>query len=111
MKPTVSVIRIFLPLIVMALVLSAGLAVGAVVLAEQVDTSFHSVDELRAFTRVPVLVSIPRIVTEGDTRRQLRRAQLAAAAAVLGLILVVSAGYFLAAWNESPVSMLGWGPS
>ena len=38
----------------------------AVVLAEMLDASFHSTDDLRAYTTVPVLVSIPRIVTEAD---------------------------------------------
>ena len=38
-------------------------------LAETLDTSFHSVDELRGFTSVPVLSSSPRIVTEADRQR------------------------------------------
>ena len=38
---------------------------GAAMLAEMLDTSFHSADELRAFTTVPVLVSIPRIAHRG----------------------------------------------
>src|SRR5262249_11117482 len=50
----------------MALVLSLGLGIGAVVLAEHVDTSFHSVDDLRNFSRVPVLVSIPKLVAPID---------------------------------------------
>src|SRR5256886_1397244 len=37
-------------LMLMGLMLSLGLAAGAVVLAEQLDTSFHTVDELRRFT-------------------------------------------------------------
>src|SRR5207245_5441316 len=48
-------------LLVIALMGSLALAAGAVVLAEQVDTSFHAIDDLRAFSAVPVLVSIPRI--------------------------------------------------
>src|SRR5438034_576350 len=57
-------------LLVMALVGSLGLAAGAVALVEKADTSFHTLDELRAFSVVPVLVSIPRIVTETDRRRR-----------------------------------------
>ena len=38
-------------LISMGLLLSLGLAAGAVVLAEQLDTSFHKVDDLRAFSQ------------------------------------------------------------
>ncbi len=43
----------------MSLVLSLGLAGAALMLAEMLDTSFHSADELRAFTTIPVLVSMP----------------------------------------------------
>src|SRR5437867_8521444 len=65
-------------LLVMALVASLGLAAGAVALVEKADTSFHTLDELRAFSAVPVLVSIPRIVTETDRRRRQSHMRLAA---------------------------------
>jgi peptidoglycan/LPS O-acetylase OafA/YrhL len=76
--------------------LSLGLAAGAVMLAEQLDTSFHTVDDLRTFTRVPVLVSIPRIVTEADASRRRWRFRLAAAVAMLGLALIIGASYLVA---------------
>src|SRR5262249_59697315 len=66
-------------LLLMAVALSTGLAAGAAMLAEMLDTSFHSADEVRAFTTVPVLVSIPRMVTDMDRRRRRRRFQLATA--------------------------------
>ena len=88
---------------------SIGLAAGAVLLAEQLDTSFHTVDELRTFTTVPVLVSIPRIVTASDRSRGRRRLQLATAATVLGLVLMVVAAYFVATGNEQLVTALGRG--
>jgi polysaccharide chain length determinant protein (PEP-CTERM system associated) len=87
-------------LLLVGLGLSLGLAVGLVILAEQLDTSFHSVDELRAITSFPVLVSIPRIVTEGDVRRSRWRATLVAAVAVCCLTLVVGASYFVTKGNE-----------
>jgi polysaccharide chain length determinant protein (PEP-CTERM system associated) len=96
-------------LFVMVLVLSLGLAAGVVVLAEMVDATFHSVDELRAFTPVPVLASIPWISTEADLWRQRRRFRLSAAAALLGLALVVSASSFFAHGNEQMVRMLDRG--
>ena len=49
-----------LRLFIVSLVLSLGLAGGALMLAEMLDTSFHSAKELREFTIVPVLVSIPQ---------------------------------------------------
>jgi polysaccharide chain length determinant protein (PEP-CTERM system associated) len=95
-----------LRLLVMGLLLSLGMAAGAVVVAEQLDTSFHSVDDLRAFTTVPVLASIPRIVTEADANRRQRRMQFAIAATLLGLALVVGAVYRVASGNEDLVLML-----
>src|SRR2546426_1280166 len=94
-------------LLVMALVGSIGLAAGAVALAEKADTSFHTLDELRAFSAVPVLVSIPRIVTETDRRRRQWHLRLAASAAVVGLVVIVSSAYFAAHENEYLVSLLG----
>ena len=50
-----------LRLILMGLLLAIAAAVSVVLTAEQFDASFHGVDELREFTSVPVLVSIPPI--------------------------------------------------
>ena len=94
-------------LLVMALVGSLGLAASAVALVEKADTSFHTLDELRAFSVVPVLVSIPRIVTETDRRRRQWRMRLATSAAVIGLVVIVSSAYFVANGNEYLVSLLG----
>ncbi len=96
-------------LLLMALVLSLGLAAGAVILAEMVNTSFHAADELRAFTTVPVLVSIPWISTEADLRRRRRRFRLATAGALVGLTLVAGASSFFAHGNEQLVRMLDRG--
>jgi polysaccharide chain length determinant protein (PEP-CTERM system associated) len=68
-------------------------AVGTIVLAEQLNTSFHTVDELRAFTPVPVLVSLPRIVTRAEARRRRWRFGLAGFSAVLILVLIVVTSY------------------
>src|SRR4029453_8098754 len=64
-------------LFVMTLAGSVGLAVAAVLLAEKLDTSFHDVDELRAFSNVPVLVSIPKIATKTDLARRAWRMRFA----------------------------------
>jgi polysaccharide chain length determinant protein (PEP-CTERM system associated) len=98
-------------LLLMALALSLGLAVGAVVLAEHVDTSFHSVDDLRAFSPVPVLVSIPRIVTHIDLRRARWRMRLAAGVALVSLVTIVGIAYVVAHGNEQLVSFLARGRS
>ena len=98
-------------LFIVSLVLSLGLGVGALVLAEILDTSFHSVKELREFSIVPVLVSIPRIVTEADRKRLQRRFRLAAAGAMLGLVVLAGASYFIGHGNEQLVQMLAGGGS
>ncbi len=100
-----------LRLFIVSLVLSLGLAGGALMIAEMLDTSFHSVKELREFSIVPVLVSIPRIVTDADRHRQQRWFRLAAAGTMLGLALLAGASYFIGHGNEQLVQMLGGGGS
>jgi polysaccharide biosynthesis transport protein len=95
-----------LRLILLSLVASVGLAVVAVVVAEQVNPSFHSIDELRAITTVPVLLSIPLIVTPGDARRGIRRFRMAAVGAALGLVALVGVSYVVAHGNEQLVMMV-----
>jgi hypothetical protein len=98
-----------LKLVLVALGACAALAVAAVVLAEQINASFHSVDDLRALTTVPVLLSIPLIVTPEDTARRTRRMRLAAAGAAVGLVLLVGASYLVAHGNEQLVTLVARG--
>jgi uncharacterized protein involved in exopolysaccharide biosynthesis len=88
-------------LLLLGLSISVGLAAGLVFLAEQLDTSFHTIEELRTATSFPILVSIPRIVTERDVRRTRWRAVLATAVAVCCLTLLVGASYFVTKGNEN----------
>jgi len=87
-------------LLVLGLGLAVGLAVGLVFLAEQLDTSFHSVEELRAATNFPILVSIPRIVTDGDVRRTRWRTVFVTAVALCCLTLLVGASYYATRGSE-----------
>jgi polysaccharide chain length determinant protein (PEP-CTERM system associated) len=93
-------------LLLFALVLSAGLAAGLVALAETFDTSFHGLDDLRAFSKVPVLASIPLIVTPSDRRGARRRAQAAVISCVLLLGVVLGASYAIAHGNEWLVGLI-----
>jgi len=95
-----------LRLIMLTLVGCLGLAVAAVVVAEQINPSFHSVDDLRALSTVPVLLTIPLIVTPDDTRRGIRRLRLAAAATAIGLVVLVGVSYFVAHGNEQLVMLV-----
>lgn len=98
-------------LLLIGLFLSLALAAGTVAMVEHFDPSFHSVDDLRAFTRVPVLVSIPTIVTDSDARRIRWRFSLGTAAVFLGLTLIVTALHVFAHRNTLLASLLTRGPS
>jgi polysaccharide biosynthesis transport protein len=94
-----------LAILLAGLAAALGLAIGATALAEQLDTSFHAIADLRAFTRVPVLVSIPPIVTDGDLRRRRRRRRAAMLPVALGLALIAGATC-LVVRGSSPVLRL-----
>jgi capsular polysaccharide biosynthesis protein len=74
------------------LVAALAFAVGAAILAERKDTSFHSADDLRAFTRVPLLAAIPRIDTQLDRRAARRRSVMGAVAGLAGVLVLIGAG-------------------
>ncbi len=95
-----------LRLLLMTFGAAIGLAVGAVLVVENLDTSFHTLDDLRAFSKAPVLVSIPRIVTPRDRRRGWWRARLAAVAACIGLVMIGGVGYLAAHGNEGLTLLL-----
>ena len=97
-----------LRLTLLGLALSLGASVGVVVLAERLDTSYHTVDQLRSLTGLPILASIPRIVSPTHACRR-GRVQLGTAAAILGLIVIVGAGYVVAHRNEQLVWMVSRG--
>lgn len=95
-----------LKLILGALTLSLGLAAGCMILAEQRDRSFHDVESLREFTKVPILVRIPEIVTKADRIRAYRRFTFKAAASMIGLVLIVGVFSYIAWDNDQLVWML-----
>jgi hypothetical protein len=88
------------------LMVSLATGVGAVVLAERADTSFHTLGDLRGFTRVPVVASIPRVTTASDIARQRRRRWLKAAAIAVGLALIVVSIHLFAHGNGQLVRVL-----
>jgi polysaccharide chain length determinant protein (PEP-CTERM system associated) len=93
-------------LLLVGLALALGASGVAVVLAEQVDTSFRRVDEVRATAPMPVLSAIPRITTEQDRTRQTRQRRWATAAVAVGLFVVAGTSFMLAHNNQSLVTML-----
>jgi drug/metabolite transporter (DMT)-like permease len=92
--------------IVMAILMSLAFSVGLVVATERIRPTVHSVDALRAITTVPVLLSIPAIVTGRDIARQHRQARLATAGLVLAALLLIGVAYLIADGNEYLVSLM-----
>jgi polysaccharide chain length determinant protein (PEP-CTERM system associated) len=95
-----------LRLLIVGLVLAFGAAGVAVVLAEQVDTSYRRAEEVRATAGVPVLSTIPRIVTEDDRLHAARQRRMALAAVAIGLFAVVGTSFMVAHNNQSLVTLL-----
>ena len=93
-----------LRLLLMGLLLALAAMAGAVVLVEQFDTSFHNVDEVREFTGVPVLATIPQI--GAAPRRGWARATLGTASAVAAVVLVATLSAYLAHGNDTLVRLL-----
>jgi hypothetical protein len=93
-----------LRLLLMGLLLAMATMAGAVVLAEQFDTSFHNVDEVREFTGVPVIASIPHIGS--GPQRGWARATLSAASAVAAVALVATLSAYVAHGNDTLVRLL-----
>src|SRR5438093_1328929 len=83
--------------ILIGLGLGLGAAAAAVMVADRLDGSFHSLEELRAFSKLPVLVTIPLIGATGPDRSRL---WLRAAPIAIGLVLVVLVSYHLASGND-----------
>lgn len=87
--------------------LSLAAAVGGVFLREILDSSFHRVDDLKKFVKIPVLVAIPMIVTNEDRRRRRLYNGFGVVALVTSLIILVNVSYRIANGNEQLVRSLG----
>jgi polysaccharide chain length determinant protein (PEP-CTERM system associated) len=94
-----------LRLILMGLLLALAGAVAVVLAAEQFDASFHGVDEVREFTSVPVLVSIPPIGPMPLKRRLLTG--LATVSALAMIVLIAAASAYFAHGNEQLARLIG----
>ena len=97
-------------LFLIGLVVGLGASGLIVMLAEHLDTSYRSVDEVRAFETVPVLSTIPKIVTDRDRMRTGRLRGLATAAVAVALLAVVSSSFAFAHNNHGFVAMLFFEP-
>ncbi len=92
-------------LLLFALLASLGTAAAAAILAERLDTSFKNADDVRAFTAVPLLASIPRMVTESDVRSRRLRFLMAAVSVLVAIGVLVGASHHVARGNVGLVSL------
>jgi protein tyrosine kinase modulator len=97
-------------LVLVAFVLALGISGIAVVIAEHTDTSYRSAEEVRTLEMVPVLSTIPKIVTERDRRRRLRLRRLGTAAVAVGLLAVIGSSFAVAHNNHGLVASLSSEP-
>ena len=93
-----------LRLMLMGLLLALAATAAAIVAAEQFDTSFHNIDELREFTAIPVLATIPQI--GGSPRRGWARTALGTASAVAAVVVVATLSAYVAHGNDTLVRLL-----
>jgi polysaccharide chain length determinant protein (PEP-CTERM system associated) len=91
-------------LLAMGLLLALLLTTIAVLIREQFDTSFHTVDDVRQFTSVPVLVSVPCI--DLPASRRLIRMLGMTAFVIGGLAIVAALSAYVASGNEQLVRFL-----
>jgi polysaccharide biosynthesis transport protein len=96
-----------LRLLIMGVFLAGLIAVLAVLGVEQVDTSFHTVDDLRQFTSLPVLAAIPRLQPAGAPHWA--RIAVITASMVAGVALVGTLSAHVAKDNEPLVRLLARG--
>ena len=92
-------------LMLMSIVVAAGMGLASIVAAEKLDTSFHTVDELQAFTSLPTLARIRLIPSATRARRERLRFALFTAAAVMCAAIAVAGAYYVAGNNEDLVRL------
>jgi polysaccharide chain length determinant protein (PEP-CTERM system associated) len=90
-------------LILLGFMGALALALCATVGAEKLDTTFHTVDDLRASTHVPTLAAIRLMRTRTDVRRKRLRSALATLLVVLGVGLLITGARYVASGNEQIV--------
>jgi uncharacterized protein involved in exopolysaccharide biosynthesis len=88
--------------VVLALIIAAAL----VALVERMDTTFHTADDLRVFTRVPLLATIPRLVSPNEQRRKSRETRLLAAKLMVLLAITFAGSAYLTRGTQTVVAWI-----
>ena len=92
-------------LLTIGFIAAVGLAFAVVVAAERFDTSFHTVDDLRAFVTVPTLAVIRRLPTRSNVRTGWLRPALVTLAFLVSVALIVGGAYYVGSGNEQIARM------
>jgi hypothetical protein len=95
----------------MGFVGSLALALAAVVAAEKLDTTFHTAEDLRGFSRVQPLAVIRRIPTPSEMRTTFVRRALVTASVMVALVVIVFGARYVGTGNEQIVLMTARGRS
>jgi polysaccharide chain length determinant protein (PEP-CTERM system associated) len=90
-------------LLFVGMVLAGGFSAALLLLAEQLNKTFHATRDLRKFTRVPVLASIGKIQTSRDRWIGRARFGMYATLVIGGLFLITAASYRLGQGGEQLV--------
>lgn len=92
-----------LRLLFVGLMLAGGFAAAVLLLAEQLNKTFHSTRDLRKFTRIPILASVGNIQTRRDRWVGWMRFGLNGVLVAVGLILLTVASYRIGLGGEQLV--------
>ena len=93
-------------LLVMALFFAVATGIGAMLLTEHLDTSFHTVGELRQFASVPVLATIPYLRGRLNLLSKVLQVALSVVAVIGVCALLAAAARHTARENTQLVWML-----
>jgi polysaccharide chain length determinant protein (PEP-CTERM system associated) len=92
-------------LLAVGLILALSLAIGAVLAAEKLNTSFHDADELRDDLPGHAVVVVPFIPTIADARRRRHRLVLAAIGITAAISLLAAGAHYVSEGNEQLVRL------
>jgi uncharacterized protein involved in exopolysaccharide biosynthesis len=83
-----------LAIILIGFILATGSGIGFVSVTEYMDHSVRNPDELVKITGVPVLSTVPRIITESDRLRVLRKRRKIIGISVFSLVVLIVVFHF-----------------
>jgi succinoglycan biosynthesis transport protein ExoP len=96
-------------LLIRGLAASLAFAFAAIVAAERLDTTFHTVEDLRSYSNLPVVAAVRWIPTQDQARLRRVKVGLVTAGVIAGLGIVAAGGYYVASNNEQIVRMTARG--